>query len=1587
MQMTTPNNKNKEEYKNILIQDVLDNPLRKKYSLNILFGDQTKNPRVKNWNKWCDWHDQDDYEIIDFFNKRKGDFTNYGFAVRHNGLVGLDFDWEWLYHRAKGKHLSLIENTFTARTPNGGYRVLVICPDYEKNNSQYKNKLRFDIFGDKHYVACYGEALKEDDTIGEYKPIYEDNIKMVDSLNELESFLEDTLKLYDFLTYPCISSFFSKQKKWIHLTNEQRLAICNLELQQEIPVNEAQRFFMMCKDDYGESISTYQCEHTQQKIENGALNPPTCATLKTIFGYDGNKCNNCPRKKKEKIKNNELRIINNIKRQINSCPSGDYKSKVKTITTQLSTEQVDPNKLDYLICQSFPEIQAEDITIAKNIISKAKSTYAKQWKQIKENENEEDDNPIAEVLDNLCVKYKFITAEDTDEIYFYSQNEGIYKSGEVLIKKEVEDTLNNKATTKIVNEVLNHIRRRSYIPRERINEEGTKYLPVQNGLFNLDTYLLENFTADKIFTYKLPFKYDPTASYEGYKPFIQQILAKEDIPVIQQFFGYCFLPSLPVHKSLWLHGTGRNGKTQLTLILKKTLGDENVTSVGIEEFDGYHRFAVARLYSKLLNLISEPATQKTMRSVLFKRAVGGDSLSAEIKNAQKTLDFTNYAKFIILGNEFPEVEDTSIAFWDRLIVIGFPNSFIDNFIPEIGLKLIEENGLSAFFNWCLEGLKQLKANNFHFSTSKSSEDMKLEFEKLSNPIMAFIKERCIVGVDYIISVTELYEYYKDYCDDENIEIVGKGELSKKVGELRGVSKTKTRYGSEKKIQWCWRGIEIRPQIEEIGDIEEKELENNDEEAEHCVVDNVDIVDALISKPHVKAINTFIDNSNKGIDIGVGIKQVNNVNNVNNYNIGKKHEEKPIKFVNINDLDKDGNIIETPKKKELTENERKHIQKLDVNEDDIENTLKNVQIYSGTYRTVYGDPIVKLFGRNTDGIKYEFNIHKFRPYFYVSDESGTLKSIYGDNVRKIELKHPKEISREKEKHIEHFEADIPFARRFLIDLDITFPYVKPQILYLDFEENVETNKLISMAYKINDGEIEFVSGKENIVKELETILPRVDGLSAWNLDGYDLDWLKELFPYINFRGEYVLFDLLPLFRAAWKGGGLPSYSLDNVGMKVLGIPKLKHEKEIWELDPKDLEAYNKRDVEILYKVDQELGITDLYTFMASKLGAFVNDTFKKGTIGDFVLLKKAKEKKLILPSRPSDEVVEKRKKETYRGAFRYVEQPGLFRNVSNFDISGAYPSVLIQKNVSPELDLDKTNEQIGFLPTAVKEILKLKDNANKGSPEYKVFKESVNALYGTLGSPYSRVYSPEHAEAITQTLAAFMKGFESKPHVIYIDTDSIFFTCDEAEAAKQIADRMEECELKFSFTKERYDAIYIFGKAHYVARMGTEYIEKGIQTRRGDSPKLLQELLGDGIRKIMDGVPIFEVREEVNSKLNRIQDEPLENIAIPKGLSKKPEDYKVKPQQLRAFEYSKKHFDFQPNLRFDKINILHIKHVPSIFGLESTDVLNLPTSGLPKGYVVDYEKHKELIQQGLKFLFQEDLGDEKNEKEKRKRAFE
>jgi len=108
-----------------------------------------------------------------------------------------------------------------------------------------------------------------------------------------------------------------------------------------------------------------------------------------------------------------------------------------------------------------------------------------------------------------------------------------------------------------------------------------------------------------------------------------------------------------------------------------------------------------------------------------------------------------------------------------------------------------------------------------------------------------------------------------------------------------------------------------------------------------------------------------------------------------------------------------------------------------------------------YSNAPGGPLIHIFGRDQDGAAVAVEVTGFRPYFYVPvDETrrehhpDTIevsdirsKTIKGEEVARLYTVRPTDVREVRERY-HHYEADIPFATRFMIDCGVTGGVVIP-----------------------------------------------------------------------------------------------------------------------------------------------------------------------------------------------------------------------------------------------------------------------------------------------------------------------------------------------------------------------------------------------------------------------------------------------------------------------------------------------------------------------------------------------------------------
>jgi len=288
------------------------------------------------------------------------------------------------------------------------------------------------------------------------------------------------------------------------------------------------------------------------------------------------------------------------------------------------------------------------------------------------------------------------------------------------------------------------------------------------------------------------------------------------------------------------------------------------------------------------------------------------------------------------------------------------------------------------------------------------------------------------------------------------------------------------------------------------------------------------------------------------------------------------------------------------------------------------------------------------------------------------------------------------------------------------------------------------------------------------------------------------------------------DYLDLFKKfGYSYGPQESYKLDHIAHVVLGEKKLSYEEygnlhTLYKHNHQKFIDYNIKDVELVDRIEDKMGLITLCMTMAYKGGVNYNDTFGTTAIWDTIIYRKLHENNIVIP------FIEDKVKTFYPGGYVKEPQVGIHENLVSFDLNSLYPSIIMQYNMSPEtiadgeitnVDIEQiltksqrpnnkgkalaangqyfNTEKVGIIPTIIDEMYQervgikadmiqaqkklQKVDKNDKQELYAIEREIsiaenrqvaikilLNSLYGAMGNKYFRFFDQRIAEAITLT---------------------------------------------------------------------------------------------------------------------------------------------------------------------------------------------------------------------------------------------
>ena len=276
------------------------------------------------------------------------------------------------------------------------------------------------------------------------------------------------------------------------------------------------------------------------------------------------------------------------------------------------------------------------------------------------------------------------------------------------------------------------------------------------------------------------------------------------IGFLQRIFGYACTGSTKGHALFFFYGTGGNGKGTLLNTILDILNDYSVTapmSVFTESKHNAHPTELALLMNARLVVAQETNEGKRWDEARIKTLTGADPITARFMR-QDFFTFLPKFTLIIAGNHKPSLYSVDPAIKRRVHLIPFnvtiPKDKCDPDLPE---KLKAES--AGIMQWMIDGV--LDYSEIGLSPPQSVLDATKNYFDDEDVYQQWVKDCCVTGKDCRDAPTDLFESWKEYATEGNLN-VGNTKTFKSKLESMGFHQTKTGTKGRR-----YKGIEVKAQ--------------------------------------------------------------------------------------------------------------------------------------------------------------------------------------------------------------------------------------------------------------------------------------------------------------------------------------------------------------------------------------------------------------------------------------------------------------------------------------------------------------------------------------------------------------------------------------------------------------------------------------------------------------------------------------------------------------------------------------------------------------------------------------------------------
>jgi putative DNA primase/helicase len=285
-----------------------------------------------------------------------------------------------------------------------------------------------------------------------------------------------------------------------------------------------------------------------------------------------------------------------------------------------------------------------------------------------------------------------------------------------------------------------------------------------------------------------------------------RIPEKDDRLLLQEYLGYCLLPSVRYQKSLFVIGPPATGKSTIFEIVQHVLGDNIWALVRAQDLEYAH--ATAPLPGKLVAYCDDLEGSRSFSALgAFRELVTAGRLHINPKG-KPAYTARNTVHLIQVANQFPPISsrvgaDEQEGLFRRLLIIVMDRP-LEERVPGLARRIAaDEQG--GIVTWMVKGLRRLVRNEGKFTyDEEKTRDLWLVN---SRPAFEFLAECTERGTGFEIETGALYTAYETWCEALGYEVDKKNVFGRYVHQWGAT--TKQRRHDKKRTRY-YRGLRLAP---------------------------------------------------------------------------------------------------------------------------------------------------------------------------------------------------------------------------------------------------------------------------------------------------------------------------------------------------------------------------------------------------------------------------------------------------------------------------------------------------------------------------------------------------------------------------------------------------------------------------------------------------------------------------------------------------------------------------------------------------------------------------------------------------------